>query len=270
MKKITLLLCVLVCGFSINAQVTLTHSTSQTVTAVTTVACPTEPTSYWRVFDLDNEFTIQDAFEITAIQFGVEVAQIDPTEIRLYIADDIDPTSANLEEIYSGEITLTAADQLTVVTYTLAAPVTIPAFAKLAIEIADTIDGVVFRIGSNQDGQSAESWLTSGVCGAGSVSSFGFTNHYVMNVIGDVVPLSVNDNLLSQISIFPTPAVDVINIKTPASLEISEVSLFDLQGRSTGAVFSNGTINVSGLSRGVYMLTIKTSEGTLTQKVVKK
>jgi hypothetical protein len=269
MKKITLLLSVLVCGFSVNAQVTLTHSTSQTVTAVTTVACPTEPTSYWRVFDLDNEFTIQNAFEITSIEFGVEVAQIDPTEIRLYIADGIDPTSANLEEIYSGEITLTAADQLTVVTYTLTTPVTIPAFAKLAVEIADTVDGIVFRIGSNQDGQSAESWLTSGVCGAGSVSSFGFTNHYVMNVIGEEL-LSVNDNLASQISVFPTPAVDVINIKTPASLEINEVSLFDLQGRNTGAVFSNGTINVSGLSRGVYMLTIKTSEGTLTQKVIKK
>jgi hypothetical protein len=112
--------------------------------------------------------------------------------------------------------------------------------------------------------------LSSDTCGAGSVTSFGFTNHYVMNVTGEEQPLSVNDNLLAQVSIYPTPAIDVINIKTPASMEINEVLLFDLQGRNTGAVFSNGTVNVSGLSRGVYMLTVNTSEGTLTQKVVKK
>jgi hypothetical protein len=271
MKKITLLFCALIVGFSVNAQVvTISHSTSQEVVANNTVACPTEPTSYWRVFDLDNEFNIQGEFEVTAIEFGVEIAQIEPSTIRLYIADDTDPTSANLEEIYSGEITLTAADQLTVVTYTLTNPVTLPQFAKLAVEIGDTVDGVVFRIGSNEAGESADSWLTSDTCGAGSVTSFGFTNHYVMNVTGEEQPLSINDNLLSQVSIYPTPAIDVINIKTPASLEINEVLLFDLQGRNTGAVFSNGTVNVSELSRGVYMLTLNTSEGTLTQKVVKK
>lgn len=94
----------------------------------------------------------------------------------------------------------------------------------------------------------------------------------VWSIDGQCTPatLSVADNLASQIAIYPTPAVDVINIKTPASMEINEVSLFDIQGRNTGAVYTNGTVNVSGLSRGVYMLTVKTSEGTLTQKVVKK
>lgn len=82
--------------------------------------------------------------------------------------------------------------------------------------------------------------------------------------------MSVIDNLASQVSIYPSPATDVINVRTPASLEVFEVALFDLQGRNTGAVFTDGTVNVSGLSRGVYMLTVETSEGTLTQKVVKK
>ena len=93
---------------------------------------------------------------------------------------------------------------------------------------------------------------------------------YIDNFVSTAGALSVGSQTLSQVSIYPTPAVDVINISTPASMEINQVMLYDLQGRNTGAVFTDGTVNVSGLSRGVYMLTVETSEGTLTQKVVKK
>lgn len=96
------------------------------------------------------------------------------------------------------------------------------------------------------------------------------TTELVYSISGECTALSLNDNLASQVAIYPTPAVDVINIKIPSSMEINEVVLYDLQGRNTGAVFTDGTVNVSGLSRGVYMLNVKTSEGTLTQKVVKK
>jgi hypothetical protein len=82
--------------------------------------------------------------------------------------------------------------------------------------------------------------------------------------------LSVSDNPLSQVAVYPSPAIDVINIRVPSSIQINEVTLFDIQGRNTGAVYSNGTVDVSNLSRGVYMLTVKTSEGTMTQKIVKK
>ncbi len=93
----------------------------------------------------------------------------------------------------------------------------------------------------------------------------------VYSVSGQCDPvLSVGDNLLSLVSVYPNPSSDIMNINVPASVEITNVSLFDLLGKNTGVTYSNGQINVANLSRGVYMLTVKTSEGTLTQKVVKK
>lgn len=82
--------------------------------------------------------------------------------------------------------------------------------------------------------------------------------------------LSVADNLASQVSIFPVPATDVINVNTTNSIEVSSVALFDLLGRDTGAVFANGQVDISNLSKGVYLMTVETNEGSLTQKVVKK
>ncbi|PIZ07324.1 MAG: hypothetical protein COY56_09570, partial [Flavobacteriaceae bacterium CG_4_10_14_0_8_um_filter_34_31] len=74
----------------------------------------------------------------------------------------------------------------------------------------------------------------------------------------------------SLVSVYPNPAVEVINVKVPASVVINEVVLYDILGKNTGVNYANGQVNVSGLSRGVYMLSVKTSEGTLTQKIVKK
>src|SRR5690606_32074441 len=54
--------------------------------------------------------------------------------------------------------------------------------------------------------------------------------------------LSVGDNLTSLISVYPNPASDILNVKVPASIEITNVNMYDLLGRNTGAAISNGTI----------------------------
>ncbi|GEQ85690.1 hypothetical protein ULMS_11980 [Patiriisocius marinistellae] len=82
--------------------------------------------------------------------------------------------------------------------------------------------------------------------------------------------LSVNDNALSQISVFPNPASDILNIKVPANVEINSVALYDILGKRASATISNGQINVAGLTSGVYMLNITTTAGTLTEKVIIK
>lgn len=83
-------------------------------------------------------------------------------------------------------------------------------------------------------------------------------------------PLSVQDNLLSQISIYPNPASDLINLKIPSSIEVNNIVLYDVLGKNTGVDLINGQINITGLSRGVYVLNINTSAGTLTKKVIKQ
>lgn len=82
--------------------------------------------------------------------------------------------------------------------------------------------------------------------------------------------LSIDQEALSQISVFPNPANDVLNIKVPSSIQIESASIFDLLGKESQVQVINGQINVQNLSQGVYILNLRTSAGTLTQKIVKR
>lgn len=80
--------------------------------------------------------------------------------------------------------------------------------------------------------------------------------------------LNVNEALLSQVSVFPNPASDFLNVRVPSTVELSSVVLYDVLGKRTNVAISNGQINVADLSRGVYILNIETTAGSLSQKVV--
>ena len=82
--------------------------------------------------------------------------------------------------------------------------------------------------------------------------------------------LGVGNNELSQVSIFPNPASDVLNIKTPATVEVNSVAIYDVLGKRSNVSLANGQINVANLAKGVYILSLETSAGTLTEKIVKK
>ncbi len=83
-------------------------------------------------------------------------------------------------------------------------------------------------------------------------------------------PLSVDNVLLSQISVFPNPASDILNVKVPVGVEIEAVQMYDILGKVVSNTISNGEINVADLARGVYILNLKTSAGTLTEKIIKR
>ncbi|HZW78545.1 MAG TPA: T9SS type A sorting domain-containing protein [Flavobacteriaceae bacterium] len=81
--------------------------------------------------------------------------------------------------------------------------------------------------------------------------------------------LSTENNVLAGVSIYPNPSTDVLNISAPANVDVESVTLYDVLGKSVNADFNNGTVNISALANGIYVLQVKTSEGILTQKVVK-
>ncbi len=87
---------------------------------------------------------------------------------------------------------------------------------------------------------------------------------------GDV--LGVNENIANLVSVFPNPATSIINIKKASTIDVSSVDLFDVLGKKVGASYNsnNGTVDVSGLAQGVYVLRVNTNAGTLTQKIVKQ
>jgi len=95
-----------------------------------------------------------------------------------------------------------------------------------------------------------------------------FAAYFIME--GDCSTLGVDENKLSQISVYPNPVTDVLKIKTPSSVEITSASIYDVLGKNTSVKVLNNEINVSGLSRGIYILNLETSAGKLTRKIVKQ
>ena len=76
------------------------------------------------------------------------------------------------------------------------------------------------------------------------------------------------DNLLNNnITIYPNPVIDLININT--SLTILEVEIYDVLGKRLNYIkFNNRKIDVSGVNSGVYILKIKTEIGIILKKIL--
>lgn len=85
--------------------------------------------------------------------------------------------------------------------------------------------------------------------------------------------LSVEDLSGSQgITVYPNPATSVLNIDSQKG-QILSVQLTDAAGRSvlTNQVNkTNGVINISHLPKGVYILSIKMENQTVTKKIIKR
>lgn len=88
--------------------------------------------------------------------------------------------------------------------------------------------------------------------------------------IGTDEALGLGDNDLVGASVYPNPATNVLNIAVSSNTELQSATLFDVLGKNTGVVLVNGTINISGLAAGVYILNVETNNGSLTQKVIKQ
>ncbi len=85
--------------------------------------------------------------------------------------------------------------------------------------------------------------------------------------------LGTNEYLASNISTYPNPAKNVINISNGLNAVIESVELTDLNGRvvKTQAInATEGQVSISDLSAGVYMMKVSTDKGVATKKVVKQ
>ena len=71
---------------------------------------------------------------------------------------------------------------------------------------------------------------------------------------------------LSEVSIYPNPTSELLNIKTNA--RITSVEMYDLLGKTVLQSSTAERIMVNHLPAGVYMLSVKTDQGKLTKKVI--
>lgn len=70
--------------------------------------------------------------------------------------------------------------------------------------------------------------------------------------------------------VYPNPTNDILNIRSNSNTRIDEVLLFDVTGKQVhGNTNSNSMVDVSMLTKGVYMMKIISEEGIYTHKVIK-
>jgi hypothetical protein len=109
--------------------------------------------------------------------------------------------------------------------------------------------------------------VSNGVCPADS--------QFVEVIVGQCDYLSVDDEKLGVISVYPNPASDVINITNDSELDQLSVEILDMNGRLVYAsdnAFENGntaTISVADFDKGVYTIRVHNFEGQRIFKVVK-
>lgn len=90
-----------------------------------------------------------------------------------------------------------------------------------------------------------------------------FTFEHFEDVSGGVEALGVK----TGVSIYPNPAVDVVTV---SGAESADVVIANLSGAVVLSQTGVKTVNVSDLSAGVYVMTVRTESGVFTTKLLKK
>ena len=112
-------------------------------------------------------------------------------------------------------------------------------------------------------GAGATDWTEISALIGADFPSFGWT-------LTNEESAGLGDNDLVGASVYPNPAVNVINVDFSSNVELKSAVLFDVLGKNTGATLVNGSMNIADLAAGVYILNIETNNGSLTQKVIKQ
>lgn len=85
-------------------------------------------------------------------------------------------------------------------------------------------------------------------------------------------PLGLGDNA-ATVSIYPNPASEFVNVTLDESIEKAILKMADLNGRTTmeGLKYKRGVplhLNVSNMSKGIYILTIETKQDKIFKRIV--
>ena len=83
----------------------------------------------------------------------------------------------------------------------------------------------------------------------------------------------INDNLMADFNVYPNPVKDRLYIET--STQIQSIEVYDIYGRIQNLRNSEtqklrNSIDVSDLNSGIYFVKVKTEEGNIVKRIIKK
>ena len=83
--------------------------------------------------------------------------------------------------------------------------------------------------------------------------------------------LTVEENELVDFSMYPNPASDIVQLKSPVGIENTKVEIFDILGKQIKVNLSEeNTIDVSKLPSGAYFVSITADDTKVTKKLIIK
>mgnify|MGYP005990780817 CR=1 FL=1 len=99
---------------------------------------------------------------------------------------------------------------------------------------------------------------------------FDFNEPIITNTVVTTVvePLALEDFNPIEVIIYPNPVQTLFTVELPTYVEVYNIRVLSIQGQEL--MKSKATdVDISNLSRGIYFLNIKTSQGIYTKKIVK-
>lgn len=109
---------------------------------------------------------------------------------------------------------------------------------------------------------------TSEVNIAGLIGQFNATYQITPRSSMDIdITLSVGENTIQGLSIYPNPAQNIVTISTSANTE-KEVTVYDITGKLVLNTTTVNTIDVRNLQTGIYLMTITENDATATAKLI--
>ncbi len=107
-----------------------------------------------------------------------------------------------------------------------------------------------------------------GSCGTAPLQSFELKSN--LEYVNPNLSIGNNTWLNKAIILYPNPTTEIINVSTTNDVEVRSVLLYSAKGHKVIEVDKTGPIDVSGLSEGIYYVTIKTNQGLVSKSVIKK
>ena len=92
---------------------------------------------------------------------------------------------------------------------------------------------------------------------------------FFQKYIDDILSSSSYSFLEKNIHIFPNPTNGLIHIESNNQFEFFEITLYNALGKTIKINLSNESIDLSDISSGIYFLSIRTSKGMITKKIMK-
>ena len=98
-------------------------------------------------------------------------------------------------------------------------------------------------------------------------SNTNWTNKDAIATYSASCSLSINDIVKNQISVYPNPVEDLLQIRLDNITELESIKLYNLHGQFLKQ-YVRTEISLSEFTSGIYLLEISTEKGKVTKKIV--